>query len=105
MVSITLMANSIVVSASVLPCMQDNSAIDTSVEIQITSPCHEKQKTLLHKDCKDACYCLHFSTNQIPLFNTDIVLDISPTNEYSITNEYLISRTPPPLFKPPITIS
>ena len=106
MVSFTLIANSIVVSASVLPCMQDDGAIQSFIETSAEPSCHEEQTPIQHEQCQDACYCIHFSSNQFPNFNLNpSTIELSHFNPLLTNDKHLISRIPPPLFRPPIHIS
>lgn len=101
-VSFIFIANTLVVSASIKPCMQD-SPKQIELASQSDMPCHEQEPT---QHCKDACFCLHFSANQIPFFDADIPsANKIQVKRFLLSRKHITSRNSPPLFRPPIYTS
>lgn len=106
-ISMTFIANTLVVSASVKLCVQDN--MDTP-QIEMSSdsemPCHNEEKSDPQDHCKDACFCPQFAANQLPIIDSGI-MNFSATSHKQFSNleALLISRFLAPIYKPPILLS
>ena len=104
-VSFIFVANTFVVSASIKPCMHNDANDSTQIELMASSemPCHSEQQDTHHEHCQDACFCLHFSINQIPVVDSSHFNHVITHHEkLSDYDQLPYSINTSPLYRPPI---
>lgn len=92
-----------------LPSCADNKNADqivmqSDMQQLDESNCHEEQEKQPTQHCDQVCLCIFVLANQIPAidFASLTYIDFSK-DRYSISDQAAISRTSPPLFRPPIS--
>ena len=104
-ISVAFVANTLAVSANVMFCAQDNS---NSMIIEVSSdtdmPCHDTQNDSIEEHCNDSCYCPVF-TNNLSYIDELAHGSIDHGIAVSSLTTLLISRSQPPIYRPPIQLS
>ncbi|MDW3095468.1 MAG: hypothetical protein R8G33_07345 [Gammaproteobacteria bacterium] len=107
-VSMAFMANTLIVSADVKLCMQEqtNNVIHLEMLTESEMPCHEEQQNEDKKHCKDACFCLIYSANQTPHIKLGDLNAVNTHEERFVAiDEYAVSNYLSLLYRPPIYYS
>ena len=104
-VSMIFMANTLIVSADVKLCMQEqiNDVIHLEILAESDMPCHDEQQNENNNHCEEACFCLIYSASQTPHFELGNLNTFNTHEERFVAiDEYAISNYLSLLYRPPI---
>lgn len=107
-VSLVFIANTLIASAGMMPCMQPlaNNVIQSDMLAESDMPCHEEQKNDNKEHCKDACFCLIYSASQTPYFESGNLSSLNINQQrFIVIDEHAVSKYSSVLYRPPIYIS
>jgi len=108
LISFVFVANTIVVSAAMKPCMQDSTYDSVQSELLLVSEehCQSQESQQQEKHCFDTCFCPAYSANHTPIFESDRfnALTFKDARIIELT-AFLISNLTSPLYRPPIQVS
>lgn len=108
LISFVFVANTVVVSAAMKPCMQNFNHDSVQAESPLVSEEHCQSQASQNQDkhCFDACFCPAYSANHIPIIESDRfnALTYKDARITKLT-ALLISIPFSPLYRPPIQVS
>lgn len=102
-------ANNMVLSAWVKPCMldtQENTMLSVGEYTSEEMPCHDESSDQQGMQCDGVCLCLNVLVTQTPVLDADqLYIPIDHLSRIAISNTSLYSLVTTPLYRPPISIS
>lgn len=109
MVLFLFVANNMVLSAWVKPCLldaQESTVLSIEEYTSEEMPCHDEQADEQTMQCDGVCLCLNVLVTQTPVLDFDhVYLPIDHLNRIVISDTFLYSIATTPLYRPPISIS